>query len=159
MNDLFEPKDAPKEIYFVVPGEVRGKGRPRTRVVTTGSGKSFANIYTDQDTRKYETRISSHAMMAKGKAGWAVKDRGPLRLDVVAVFGIPVSWTKKKRAALDGKPAMNRIDADNVIKAIGDALNHVLFHDDKCVAIVTCTKLWTADPAHECLKIKVSEIV
>ncbi len=156
VNDLFQGAATKREIYFVVPGEVRGKGRPRTRVVEGGHGKSFANVYTDAKTRKYEARLSSYAMKAKGASAWDMLIEEPLRIDVIAMIPIPKSWSKKKRAALDGKPSMCRIDCDNICKALIDSCNEVLFRDDKIVTTITCSKFWVADPAQECLKVRVA---
>lgn len=158
MTDLFQPSGKPRTIAFEVPGEVRGKGRPRTRVVTTGTGNAFASIYTDAETKKYESRIASHAMTVKVKAGWNDMREVPLRMDIIAYIGIPKSWSKKKRAALADTPAMCLPDADNIYKSCADALNNVLYRDDKMVATISCQKIWIADPEQERLFIKVSEI-
>lgn len=155
MTDLFTETPTKREIYFEVPGEVRGKGRPKTRIIP--GAKPFATIYTDAKTKKYEMRIADCAMRAKGDAKWAmIMDETPLRVDVLAIFAIPKSRSKKDRAALDGQFALNRIDGDNVIKALLDACQDILFADDKVVAIMTVTKRWTADLNGECLKVRVS---
>lgn len=164
MNDLFAPAVEKRELFFVVPGEVRGKGRPRFRVIKPKSGGEFVSTYTDAATKKYEAQIAQYAAVAKGQARWRMVglpeegDVNPtvLRLDLEAVFLIPVSRSKKIRAGLDGKLAVNRIDGDNVIKACLDAMQNIIFADDKVVAVMTCTKRWTADSAKECLKVKVS---
>lgn len=158
MNDLFEPAPAKREIYFEVPGEVRGKGRPRTRVIP--GSKPFATIYTDAATKKYEMAIANCAMQAKGAAKWAmVMDETPLRLDVMAIIAIPKSRSKKLRAVLDGQLALTKPDADNIIKSIADAIQGVLVADDKNIAIQTITKRWTADINGECLKVRLSTCV
>src|SRR5690348_11179644 len=40
------------------------------------------------------------------------------------VFHVPMpdSWSKKRRAAFNGKPCRSKPDLDNYLKAIGDAL-------------------------------------
>lgn len=165
-DDLFSAPPVHREIYFVVPGEVRGKGRPRTRIISPradghGSAKAFASIYTDQKTKLYEGRIAACAMQAKPKAKWyGIADEMPaLRMDVVAQIGIPKSWPQKKRAALDGKFHTQKPDGDNIQKAILDACQNVLYMDDTIVAVMTMTKIWVADPTMECLRVKVSTCV
>lgn len=158
MSDMFA-KPQPAELYFTVPGEVRGKGRPRTRVVTAEHEKSFAHVYTDAKTKNYEARIATYAMQAKGRAGWAMVMDEPLRLDVAAWIAIPKSWSKKKRAALDGQFSTSRIDGDNILKSCLDACHNVIYQDDKVVAMMTCTKRWIADPKLERLVIRVSRCV
>lgn len=168
MSDLFSPPPAePKELYFIIPGEVRGKGRPRFRVIKPKAGGEFVSTYTDAGTKKYEATIATYAAMAKAGAKWRMvgfpddKDPDPvsLRLDVVALILIPVSRTKKLRAALDGKMAINRIDGDNIIKSCLDAMQNIIFEDDKVVTVMTVTKIWTADATKQCLKVKVSTCV
>lgn len=147
----------PREMSFVVPGEVRGKGRPKTRVVHTPTGGAFANVYTDAKTKKYEMHVAQSAMTAKGKQGWAmVTQEEPLRVDVIAYFYIPKSRSKKQRAALDGRPAMNRIDADNVVKSLLDGVQGVLFLDDKIVTTITCKKVWVAEEKDQGLHVRVA---
>lgn len=165
MSDLFTPEPEKRELFFVVPGEVRGKGRPRFRNVNftdkgTGEAKSFVNTYTDSATKKYESRIALEAARAKSAARWAMVDLAtPLRLDVVAVIGIPVSRSKREKARLDGKPAICLPDADNIIKSVADALQNIIFIGDKVLTTITCMKVWDADPTKECLKVKVSTCV
>jgi Holliday junction resolvase RusA-like endonuclease len=56
----------------------------------------------------------------------------------------PVSWSKKKRtAALDGviRPT-TKPDIDNVIKGIFDAINDIVFLDDKQVVSLLVSKLY-----------------
>ena len=66
---------------------------------------------------------------------------GPLRVDVLAVFDIPASWSKKKRGeALAGRVwPTGRADIDNVLKAPLDAFNGIVWNDDKQV-VVACIK-------------------
>ena len=47
------------QVSFIVPGKITSKGRPRARVIKSGSkgGGSYASIYTPQDTIIYENLI------------------------------------------------------------------------------------------------------
>ena len=63
-----------------------------------------------------------------------------LRVRVAAYFGIPASWSAKKRlAAITGatRPA-KKPDLDNVVKML-DALNEVVWRDD--AQVVDCLDL------------------
>ena len=114
-------------IVITVPGQIRGKGRPRF-VRATG------RTYTPEATRSYEAVLKFAAVEAM--AGRAPIE-GPVRLLMVATFDVPTSWSKKKRiAALAGdiKPT-KKPDADNVIK-LTDALNQVVWRDD--AQVVEC---------------------
>ena len=121
-------------IRFSVPGKPLGKGRPR---FSRASGRAF----TPAKTVSYEGKIALFAREAM--AGRAPFEAGvPLAVSVKAVFDVPVSWPKRRRAeALAGGWHTSRCDADNLAKCIGDAGNGVLWHDDSSIArllIVKC---------------------
>ena len=67
----------------------------------------------------------------------------PLTATVTAFFTVPKSTSKKKAAALDGTPHIKRPDADNVAKAILDALNGHAYNDDSAIAALTVWKYQT----------------
>lgn len=60
---------------------------------------------------------------------------------VFAHFRIPKSYTKKRRVEIAGKMHCKKPDADNVIKAICDAL----FENDERIAMMQCYKYWAYD--------------
>ena len=51
---------------------------------------------------------------------------------------MPESWSEKKKAAMAGHLMRQKPDADNVSKAIGDAL----FDNDERLAIMQCVQYW-----------------
>jgi Holliday junction resolvase RusA-like endonuclease len=107
-------------IRFMVPINPVGKGRPRF-----GNGRA----YTPARTRKAEADI---AIMAKSAMRGRQALAGPVVLDVRAFFPIPPSWPKWKRdsAATQRIFPTGPIDADNILKLVGDALNGIVFVDD-----------------------------
>jgi len=123
-------------LRFTVPGTPVAKGRPR---VTTRNG--FARTYTPQKTVAYEGLIALAAQTAmSGSPQYA----GPVSLTVTATFPIPSSWSKRRQAdALwhTGKP-----DGDNILKAVGDGLNGVVWKDDSQVASARIIKRYGAIP-------------
>lgn len=111
-------------IAFVVPGEPQGKGR--ARVGTIGG---HARMFTPAKTVAYEGLIAHAAQLAM--RGAAPLD-GDCRLEVDIVCSVPASWSGKKRTqALAGgiRPA-KRPDADNIVKAVCDGMNGVVWRDD-----------------------------
>lgn len=138
--NLFDTLQDTTPLVFVVPGEPRGKGRPRARVM----GK-HATLYTDEKTRAYEKMVASYASRAMG-------DRKPFecacRMEVVAYIGVTESWTKKKKAsALAGElPECGAFDVDNIAKAAMDAINGIAYADDGQVLSLTTHKLYTEGP-------------
>ncbi|MGN5479503.1 RusA family crossover junction endodeoxyribonuclease [Cupriavidus basilensis] len=57
---------------------------------------------------------------------------GPLYVEIDIVLAIPASWPKKRQAlALAGRiGATKKPDASNILKAIEDGMNGVVFVDD-----------------------------
>lgn len=123
-------------IAFVVPGEPQGKGRARI-----GKIAGHARMFTPAKTLAYESLIAAQAYQAMlGHAPLA----GPVVLDLELVHVMPVSWSKKKRSAMPVPQC--KPDVDNVIKAVGDAGNGVLWMDDKQIAAVTAKRVWGDRP-------------
>lgn len=123
-------------VQFHLTGQPQGKGRARAFV----RGGHVAH-YTPEKTRSYESMIRGAAMDAMG-------DREPMDMAVTvklrAVFGIPASYSKAKRAAaLSGAlwPA-KKPDLDNITKAWLDGMNGVVFRDDSQVVREEYSKVY-----------------
>ena len=114
-------------ISFIVPGAPVGKGRPRF-----AKRGNFVSTYTPEKTASYENLVKVLAMQAmKGREIISA----PVIVNLTAIFGVPASWSKKKKAdAMLGKsyPA-GRCDIDNIAKSVFDACNGVVWMDDKQV--------------------------
>lgn len=111
-------------VSFVVPGAPVGKGRPRA----TRRGKHI-QLYTPEETANYESLVALAASQAMAGRGLYA---GPVVLQLDIHMAVPKSWSKKAKAAAlaDIAPPMKKPDSDNVIKAICDALNGVVWVDD-----------------------------
>lgn len=137
-------------IYFVVYGQPQGKGRPRA-----SSRGGFVRMYTPAATLAYEQQIARLAEIARGEFPVL---QTPMSLRVVAHHPIPISWSKKKQQlALAGELVPGKPDLDNVAKAVLDALNGVIYVDDKQVVRLVAEKKYSFDPrvevyVHEVLK-------
>lgn len=124
------------EVVITLEGAPKGKGRPRF-----GRGRT----YTPKATTDYERSLRLRAKEAmRGRPPL----QGPLVVTVGAFFPIAKSWTKaEKAAAIDGtKHHMDTPDLDNIAKAI-DALNGVVWADDKQVVQLTAMKRYSSHPA------------
>lgn len=123
------------ELLFRVNGIPQGKARPRF----TKAGRS----YTPANTRRYEADVREAALKAAAIQGYTKADKhAALAVSITAWFPVPASWPKKKRAAAmsgDIYPTA-KPDADNIAKAILDALNGIAYHDDKQAVEVLVTK-------------------
>ena len=98
-------------------------------------------MFTPAKTVAYESLI---AMVAQQAMKDSPPFTGPVRLEVDLVHVMPASWSKKRRAASllpTCKP-----DMDNVIKAVGDGCNGVVWQDDKQIAVILAQRAWGERP-------------
>ena len=110
-------------IDMVIYGKPVAKARPRF-----GRSKSGKPVtYTSSETRKYEQEVKTLAQVAMfGKEML----EGPVRVTITAFFN-----HKTKTGYHTSRP-----DLDNIIKAILDGLNAVIFADDAAVAEIVASK-------------------
>ena len=119
-------------IRFTIPGQPRGKGRPRA----TARG-GYVRAYTDSKTRAYE-----HSIRAAYQEAGGTMMEGPLRVEIRAVFEPPRSLSKRRSAEMMGTAQTHKPDADNVIKAVLDGLNGAAYQDDSQVAEIRACKVY-----------------
>ena len=101
---------------IVFEGEPKGKGRPR--FTRTG------HAYTPSRTRDYEDLIAARALEAM-EGRHPIPKGVPVRVTIVAIFGVPVSWPKKRRTA---------------------ALNGIVYEDDSQIVQTTTEKTYGPEP-------------
>lgn len=111
-------------VCFTIPGEPQGKGRARI-----GKVGGFSRMFTPEKTVAYEGLI---AMAAQQAMAGAVPLKGACVIEVECVVGMPKSMSKKHRAeALAGNMRpIKKPDGDNVLKAVCDGINGVVWVDD-----------------------------
>jgi Holliday junction resolvase RusA-like endonuclease len=130
-------------IMYIVYGEPVGKGRPRF-----AKRGNFVSTYTPQKTKTYEDEIR---MMARAAMGSSEPLDTPVTVAIYIRVGIPASYSKQKRKdALAGtiKPT-KKPDLDNIAKAFLDAMNEIVYLDDKQVVGLHVTKVYAETPAVE----------
>ncbi len=142
------------DILIVVPGHPVGKGRARSAILYRKSGEPVRSKkngrivtthYTPEKTRTWEGIARSLAM---DKMGGMRPMECPIRLSLIITLAIPDSWPQWKRElALAGRiePTV-KPDADNVEKAVKDALNGVVWVDDCYVVSGAKEKLYGPHP-------------
>lgn len=131
-------------IKFRYNGEAVGKGRPR---VTASRGK-FAHAYTPQKTKDFEDAIRFE-FMASNCEKMPVYDKDtPLYVVLRFGFGVPKSYSKKKReACLNGEIfPTKKPDTDNIIKAVLDALVGAAYADDSQIITILADKIYAEEP-------------
>lgn len=126
-------------LTITVLGTPVAKARPRM----TRGGIAF----TPAKTRSYETyaRLVAQEEMKAARIGMM---EGPLRMTMRVDLPIPSSWSKRKQQqALTGeiRPCV-KPDIDNFVKAALDALNGVVFADDKQVVRLEASKRYSLQP-------------
>lgn len=133
-------------ICVTLPGDPRGKGRHRSRIVRARDNRQFIHNYPDTETKKYEERLRNAALLAM--SGHAMLS-GALEVWVVAKFAVPASWSNKRREqALNGaiRPT-GKPDYDNLAKVATDAFNGLLYADDAQVVECTISKVYSREPS------------
>lgn len=134
-------------IVVELSGSPQGKGRPRF-VRATG------HAFTPANTRKYESHLRLAAQdVMQGRAPL----EGPIAIDVLAVFPVPASWSKAKRAAalLRLVHPTTKPDIDNTAKLVGDGFNEIVWRDDKQIVSATIVKQYGERPM---LRVEIREI-
>lgn len=122
------------DVTFTVPGAPVGKGRPRF-----ARRGNFVRTFTPEKTASYENLVrvkAEEAMRGRQAFDGAVH----VRIDIYVMP--PASWSQKKqRAALAGEVhPTSKPDIDNVIKGIFDAMNEIVWCDDKQACSVMVVK-------------------
>jgi Holliday junction resolvase RusA-like endonuclease len=124
-------------LVFEVPGEPRGKGRPRF---------SSGHAYTDNETRSYEKKIMAYYRQQLSDFRWP--DSAYISVEVTAVYPIPKSATKASLAAIQAGRILPKMkpDIDNVLKIVLDSLNGIAYKDDSQVVMVSGRKVYGHEP-------------
>jgi Holliday junction resolvase RusA-like endonuclease len=130
------------EITIVVPGLIT----PWKRVQINRKNGTW---YTDPEVETYQSGVRREAKI--------VMDGDPplaqaLEMSFLAVWPVPDSWSeKKRRLALAGLiPKTTRPDLENSFKGIVDALQMIVFRDDKqIVSFGRCAKIYGDRPRLE----------
>jgi Holliday junction resolvase RusA-like endonuclease len=130
-----------KVLAFEVPGPPVAKGRARS-VIRNGR----IGHYTPEKTERYENLVCMAAKLAmQGRS--PVTNAVTLRVD--AYMPIPASWSKKKRDRARSIEHITRPDLDNIIKAIKDGCNQVVWRDDSQVTAIEARKFYSVTPRVE----------
>lgn len=139
-------------IRFTVPGAPVGKGRARAqplmrqgKPVMGHGGRPIVVHHTPEKTVNFEGLVAH-----EGRAAMAGRSllAGPVELLLRIDCAVPASWSKRKTAeALSGRVRpTKKPDSSNVLKAIEDGLNGVVWIDDVQVVEHVISKRYAAVP-------------
>lgn len=124
-------------ITYVVYGEPVGKQRPR--FVRRGN---YVSTYTPEKTKTYEDEIR---YMARCAMGASEPLETPVTVAIYIRVEIPKSFSKQKRkdALANIIKPMKTPDIDNCAKCHLDAMNKIVYLDDKQVVNLHVTKVYS----------------
>ena len=125
------------EVRFTI-GRVRGQGRPRF---------ARGRAYKAAADREYEAEIAAAYLAAGGPV-----HSGPVAVRVDTRRPLP----KARPRTASPEPDTGRPDADNVAKAVLDALNGVAWEDDSQVVLLEVVKHPRERGAPERLDVRVA---
>ena len=100
-------------------------------------------------TVKYESRV---AIFAKQAMAGLPPMAGAVMLSITAYFPISPSWTKKRQLAARAglEHVTKKPDLDNILKAIKDGMNGIVWLDDaQVVRLIDCCKVYSDEPRVE----------
>ena len=138
-------------VRFTVPGEPKGKGRPKFSKVG-----DYVKTRTPEDTVIYENLIKVMFQKACGNVRFA--DDEMLGMDINAYYSIPKSASKKKIEMMrKGLRPTKKPDMDNVLKVYADSLNKVLYRDDTQIVDAHVRKFYSDTPRVEVNVYKIAE--
>lgn len=125
-------------ITITIPGEPVAQGRPRAFKTPGG----FIRTYDPKKSRDWKGTAQVHMTEALRQAGERLPafSDGPLELHVVAVFSCPAS-RYRKGTPRPREPHAKRPDGDNVLKAVQDAAEGVLYARDAQIARAVVDKV------------------
>jgi Holliday junction resolvase RusA-like endonuclease len=118
--------------------DVKPKGRPRF--------SKWGGAYTPKPTRDFEKLVSDWATQSMGKKE---PTANPIRVKLSIYIRRPKSNKTKQHAQTP--------DVDNLAKAILDAINEIVFVDDKQIIELEISKYW-ADFVEPSFTITIYEI-
>lgn len=127
-------------LQATIPGEPVAQGRGRA-FYRPGLG---VRVFDPAKSRAWKGVAQVHYQEALRDAGLDAPafPAGPIEVQVLAVFGCPKSHHRK--TPVPRRPKDTRPDAENVLKAVQDAGNGLLWGDDSQIARATVEKVVAA---------------
>ena len=124
--------------FLTIDGEPVAKGRPRFRVI-----RKFVQTYTPAKTKKAEQHIREEIKKQFVRKPFTM----PLVVELDFFFSIPKSYTKKQRQEIEDKYYYHthKPDCDNLAKLVLDAMNGLVYEDDKQIFGLMITKRYAID--------------
>lgn len=137
-----------------IPGEPVAQARPRFAHIHSKTRGTVSVAYDEKKSKSSKEYI--RMMAAQAWRGQDLLD-GPLKMNLVIVRSIPLSWSLKKQAMALARLVLptTKPDTDNYVKGVKDALKGVVWRDDSLVCEEHPAKIYGTKPG---LCIEVSRI-
>jgi Holliday junction resolvase RusA-like endonuclease len=144
----------PRELVIRIPGEPVGQGRGRA-FYKPGLG---VRVYDPAKSRNWKATAQQHYIDAIARAGIRTPAfaEGALELEVLAVFTCARSHWRK--IPVPRRPKTSKPDGSNVLKAVEDAGNGVLWLDDQQIAVATVRRVVGAQGEAPYVEVVVREL-
>lgn len=147
-----KPSPRAAVVEFAIPGEPFAWKRARVRVI----GK-FAQHFEAPEQRSWKGVAQWTMLAARAACGVTDPFKGPVGLCVIALFACP-RGDERKRKPQPERWSMSQKDIDNIVKAVGDTGNGVLWNDDRQIVEVFARKRIAAQGQPPRVVVKVWEI-
>lgn len=149
VQSLFDQSRPLRRVVFAIPGQPVAKGRPKF-----ARQGSFVRTYTPEKTATYEKLVKLAATQAMSGRP---PIEGPVELWLDINLQIPASWSKKRQrdAAAGLVAATKKPDADNVLKAVKDGMNGIVWLDDAQAVEYRISKRYSTSP---CVQVSVEQL-
>lgn len=127
-------------VSFSIPGDARGKGRPRATI-----RGHHAAVYTDAKTASYENLV-------RLSAAGAMIGRTPISEPVSMVIEVRVTPPKSASRKLTASMLLGAVrpakkpDLTNIMKAVEDGCNGVVYADDSQIVHIVGSKRYDTTP-------------
>ena len=116
-------------LKFHIPGDPVAQPRPRVYKSRTVSNPARV--------KQWKKTVATYALQAAWEAGWSAEADMPLHLSALFLMPRPKSMPKRRA---DREHMVVRPDLDNLVKALKDACNEILWVDDSQVAAMSIAK-------------------
>lgn len=128
----------------IIEFEIDGVAAPQLRPRATRTAKGI-KLYDPPKSKVYKNTVKliSQSYM---KRNHLQPLTGALEVNLEFYFKPPSSYTKKRLNAIHKGEELyiKKPDADNLAKAVTDAMNNIVYHDDAQITIMTISKDYAA---------------
>lgn len=125
-------------LTLTIPAEPIAQGRPRF-----SSRGGFVRAYDPKKSRDWKAFIASFAEQMMRESGYEKPTDVPLKVRARFAFSLPKSrW--RKRTPVEAQWRSQKPDLDNLFKAITDACEGIVYHNDSQIVKVVVEKIMVA---------------